>query len=87
MRTKLEAIKWALAHLDEVVYFAGRRYQIVGVGLTENGWIALCKVKAGWVKLDFDDCILSDLTAEDIHQFSYLSINEIEDKWDREKEV
>ena len=86
MRTKLEAIKWALAHLDEVVYFARRRYQIVGVGLTESGWIALCKVKKGWTNLDFDDCILSDIMEEDNNQFSYLSINEIENKWDR-KEV
>ena len=85
MRTKLDAIKWALAHLDEVVYFAGRRYQIVGVGFTEAGWTALCKVKAGWVKLDFDDCILSDLTAEDVRQFSYVSINEIEERWKREE--
>lgn len=86
MRTKLEAIKWALAHLDEVVYFAGNRYQIVGVGFTENGWVALCQVKRGWIKLDFDDCILSDLTVGDGTQFSYVSINEIENKWDR-KEV
>lgn len=86
MRTKLEAIKWALAHLDEVVYFAGRRYQIVGIGFIESGWVALCKVKTGWIELDFDDCILSDLTAEDDNQFSYVTINEIEDKWDR-KEV
>lgn len=80
MRTKLEAIKWALAHLDEVVYFAGKRYQIVGVSFTESGWVALCRVKSGWTTLDFDDCILSDLTAEDDNQFSYVSIDEIEDK-------
>lgn len=83
MRTKLEAIKWALANLDDVVYFAGKRYQIVGVGLTENGWIALCKVKAGWTTLDFNDCILSDLLEEDENEFGYVSINSIEDEWDR----
>lgn len=83
MRTKLEAIKWALAHLDEVVYFAGKRYRIVGVGFTENGWVALCSVKHGWTMLDFDDCILSDLTEGDNNQFSYLSINSIEDEWER----
>lgn len=86
MRTKLEAIKWALAHLDEVVYLAGKRCQIVGVGFTEIGWDALCIVKRGWTKLDFDDCILSDITEVDNYQFSYISINEIENKWDR-KEV
>lgn len=85
MRTKLEAIKWALAYLDEVVYFANRRYRIVGVGLTENGWDALCQVKKGWTKLDSDDCILSDLTSEDDNKFSYLSINEFEKKWGRKK--
>ena len=83
MRTKLEAIKWALAHLDEVAYFAGERYQIVGVGLTENGWTPLCRVKKGWTKLDFSDCILSDLTEGEDNQFSYLPINEIKDLWDR----
>lgn len=81
MKTKLEAIKWALAHLDEVIYYAGRHYQIVGVGLTEIGWFALCSAKRGWTKLDFYDCILSDLTEGDNNQFSYLSINTIENKW------
>lgn len=85
MRTKLEAIKWALAHLDEVVYFAGTGYRIVGVGHGGSGWTALCRVKKGWTKLDFDDCILSDLTEGDNNQFSYLPINEIDDLWDRLK--
>lgn len=86
MRTKLEAIKWALAHIDEVVYFADKRYQIVGVGFFPKiGWVALCRVKKGWTKLDFDDCVLSDLTSGDNNQFCYLSINEIEEKWGRKK--
>lgn len=83
MRTKLEAIKWALAHLDEVIYFAGSSYRVVGVGFTLNEWVPLCLVKKGWTKLDFSDCILSDLTGRDDNQFSYLSINEIKDLWDR----
>ena len=65
MRTKLDAIKWALAHIDEVVYFAGSSYRVVGVGFTLNAWVPLCKVKKGWTKLDFNDCILSDLTERD----------------------
>ena len=85
MRTKSEAIKWALAHLDEVVYFAGTSYKIVGVGRDGIGWTALCRVKKGWTKLDFDDCILSDLAEWDDNQFSYLRINEINDLWDRLK--
>lgn len=83
MRTKLDAIKWALAHIDEVVYFAGSSYRVVGVGLVSDEWVALCKVKKGWIEIDFSDCILSDLTEGDDNQFSYLSINEIEDLWDR----
>ena len=74
MRTKLEPIKWAIAHLDKVVYFAGKRYQIVGVGLVRDRWAILCRVKNSWTKLDFDDCILSDLTEEDDNQFYYLPI-------------
>lgn len=85
MRTKLEAIKWALANLDRVVYFAGKKYTIVGIGRTVSGWVAICKVKNGWIRLDFDDCILSDLEAEDDNQFSYVSINEIMEKWDGEE--
>lgn len=86
MKTKLEAIEWALAHIDEVIYFEGRRYQIVGLGLVSDAWVALCRVKIGWIELDFNDCILSDLTEEDDNQFSYLSIDEIKDLWDRIKD-
>ena len=85
MRTKLEAIKWALAHLDEVIYFAGTGYRVVGVGRGGSGWTALCRVKKGWTKLDFNDCILSDLPEGDNNQFSYLLITEVEDLWDRLK--
>ena len=85
MRTKLDAIKWALAHLDEVVYFAGTGYRVVGVGRGVFGWTALCRVKKGWTELYFDDCILSDLTEGDNNQFSYLPIDEIEDLWYRLK--
>ena len=85
MRTKLEAIKWALANLDRVVYFAGKKYRIVGIGRAFSDWVAICKVKNGWTTLDFDDCILSDLESEDDNQFSHVSINEIVEKWDREK--
>lgn len=83
MRTKLDAIKWALAHIDEVVYLAGSSYKVVGVGFALNEWVPLCLVKKGWTNLDFGDCILSDLTEGDDNQFSYLSITEIEDLWDR----
>lgn len=85
MRTKLEAIKWAITHLDELVYFNGKHYRIVGVGLTENGWTPLCRVKKGWTKLGFDDCLLSDLTEGEDNQFSYLSITEAEGGWDIEE--
>ena len=85
MRTKLEAIKWVLANLDRVVYFAGNKYRLVGIGRTVSGWFAICKVKNGWTMLDFDDCILSDLEAEDDNQFSYVSIKEIMEKWDGEE--
>lgn len=86
MRTKLEAIKWALAHIDEVVYFAGNSYRVVGIGLVSDEWVALCRVKIGWIELDFNDCILSDLTEEDDNQFSYLQIEEIKDLWDKIKD-
>lgn len=85
MRTKLETIKWALAHLDESVYFEGKRYQIVGVRLTENERLALCLVKRGWVKLGLHDCILSDLVKGDKNQFNYMSIDSIENQWIEQK--
>ena len=85
MRTKLEAIKWALAHIDEVIYFNGKRHRIVGVGLTDEGWVSICQVESGWISLVFDDCILSDLKAKDNDQFIYVSIDEIEEKWERKK--
>ena len=85
MRTKLEAIKWALAHLDEVVYLDGERHRIVGVGLTTIGWASICQVENGWFSLGFDDCILSDLKAKDNDQLIYVSIDEIEEKWERKK--
>ena len=85
MRTKLETIKWALAHIDKVVYFDGKSYQIVGVGLVSDRWVILCRVKNGWTKLYFDDCILSDLSEEDDNQFYYLPINVIEEKWEEKK--
>lgn len=86
MKTKLEAIEWALAHLDEVAYFAGERYQVVGVGRVSDEWVALFKVEKGWAELYFSDCVLSDIEEEDDNQFSYLSIDEIKDLWDRIKD-
>lgn len=53
--------------------------------LRRHGLQNCAELKKGWTKIDFDDCILSDLTEGDNNQFSYLLINEIDDLWDRLK--
>ena len=80
METKLDAIKWALAHLDETFYIDGKKYKIVGAGFDGYEWAAIGQGTSGWSSIDFDDCILSDLPWDVFNNFKYVNI------WER-KEV
>lgn len=84
METKLDAIKWALDHIDETFYLCGKKYRIVGVGFNGLEWVAICRGTSGWMSIDFDDCILSDLSTFDFNNFNYISIETI---WEQRKKV
>lgn len=85
METKLDAIKWALDHLDETFYMAGgKKYRIVGVGFYGAEWAAICRGTSGWMSIDPSDCILSDLSKGDFNNFNYIYIDQI---WEPRKKV
>lgn len=88
METKLDAIKWALSHLDETFYIGSKKHTIVGVGFHRfDGleWAAICEVENGWSSIDYSDCILSDIPGRGFYGFAYVSINLIENLWKRKK--
>lgn len=87
METKLDAIKWALAHIDETFYVDRRKYKIVGAGFNGAEWAAICQGTSGWSSIDFDDCILSDLPWDGFYGFAYIPIDLIESKWEQRKKV
>lgn len=84
MKTKLDAIKWALAHLDEIYMIGNKEYRIVGAGFNGYKWVVIGKGTIGWNKIDFDDCILSDLSEDEFNNFNYININRI---WEQGKKV
>lgn len=84
MEKKLDAIKWAVAHIDETFLFVGDEYRIVGAGFNGYEWAAIGKGAIGWSKVDFDDCILSDLSEDEFNNFCYINIDEI---WEQRKKV
>ena len=77
METKLDAIKWAIAHIDETFIFEGDKYRIVGAGFNGYEWVAIGKGVSGWSTVDFDDCILSDLSENEFNNFYYIDIDQI----------
>lgn len=84
METKLDAIKWAIDHIDETFYLWGKEYQIVGVGFNSVEWVAICRSTSGWMSTDYSDCILSDLPNDEFNNFNYINIKRI---WEPRKKV
>ena len=85
METKLDAIKWALSHLDETLYIGSKKHIIVGAGFNGSEWVAICEVENGWASIDYSDCILSDISRHGFYGFAYKSIDLIERIWKRKK--